>query len=195
MNYKQIYAIKKKNEDKILSYFPNTQRKSGIYVFYRDDETNIKFAYIGQATKSCLTRSAEHLSGYQHIDLSIKKRGFYTEENPYGWKFKVIVYCDKLECDELEKKYILEYSQNGYQLLNKTSGSQGVGKTQIDEYRPKKGYRDGLEQGYINASKDIANLFEKHLNYSQKSDKPNKNQEKAIQKLEEFLNYYKDKKE
>lgn len=28
------------------------------------------------------------LVGYQHIDLSIKKHGLYSEENLYGWKIK-----------------------------------------------------------------------------------------------------------
>lgn len=61
----------------------------------------------------------------------------------------------------------------------------------INEYRPQKGYRDGLNQGYKNASREVANLFEKHLNYSKKSDKPNKNQDRAAEKFENFLNYYK----
>jgi hypothetical protein len=32
-------------------------------------------------------------------------------------------------------------------------------------------------------SREIARLFEKHLNYSKKSDKPNKNQEKAVDQV------------
>ena len=83
------------------------------------------------------------------------------------------------------------YAQNGYQLRNKTSGSQGSGKRKIDEYRPQKGYRDGLNQGYKNASKEVSHLFDLHLDYKTKSDKPNKNQEKAIEKFKEFLKFYK----
>ena len=44
-------------------------------------------------------------------------------------------------------------------------------------------------QGYMNAQKFVANLFEKHLNYGKKSDKPNKNQDKALAKFEEFLSF------
>jgi len=66
-----------------------------------------------------------------------------------------------------------------------------VDKEKINEYRPAKGYRDGIKQGYKNASKEVSNLFDKHLNYSKKSDKPNKNQDRAAEKFEEFLNYYK----
>lgn len=51
------------------------------------------------------------------------------------------------ELDKWEQHYIKMYADNGYQLRNKTSGSQGAGKAKIDEYRPSKGYRDGIEQG------------------------------------------------
>ena len=115
----------------------------------------------------------------------------YGEDNPEGWRVNFINFPEE-ELDEKEQFYIKQYADNGYQLRNKTAGGQGDGKAQIDEYRPSKGYRDGLLQGRKNASKEIANLFEKHLNYSKKSDKPNKNQDKAIEKFEEFLNFYKD---
>lgn len=188
-NWRKVKAIESQNKKKFLKLFPLLNDNSGIYFITRIDENGIKYAYIGQA-KHILSRLAQHMVGYQHIDLSLKKHGLYDENNEYGWK----VSCENFneeELDEKEKYYILQYSNNGYQLRNKTAGGQGKGKSQIDEYKPHKGYRDGLEQGYKNASKEIANLFEKHLNYSKKSDKPNKNQDKAIEKLEEFLEYYK----
>lgn len=183
-NWRQVKAIESTNKKRFLKLNENLNENSGIYILTRLDENGFKYAYIGQA-KHILIRLAQHMVGYQHIDLSLKKHGLYSKDNEYGWNVDFIN-CDECELDSKEQEYILEYANKGYQLRNKTSGSQGVGKSQIDEYKPKKGYRDGLKQGYINASKDIANLFEKHLNYSQKSDKPNKNQEKAIQKLEEF---------
>ena len=91
----------------------------------------------------------------------------------------------------MEQHYIKQYASKGYQLRNKTAGGQGEGKAQIDDYKPAKGYRDGLQQGYKNASREIANLFEKHLNVSRKSEKPNKNQEKALAKFNDFLNFHK----
>lgn len=184
VNYRQIKAIEKKNKDRILKLHPNTPDTSGIYVFYRMED-DFKYAYIGQA-KHLLTRLAQHLSGYQHIDLSIKKHGLWSEVNPCGWKF-IWMLCPEYKLDEYEQHYIKEYANNGFQLRNKTSGSQGEGKFGIAENKPAKGYYDGLKQGYKNAQKFVANLFEKHLNYSQKSDKPNKNQEKALAKFEEFL--------
>ena len=188
-NYKQIFAIQESYKKKIKQMYPDIDDKSGIYFLTRTDENNIKYFYVGQA-KKLLSRIAQHMTGYQHIDLSLKKRGWYSSENPDGWELGFMHYPIE-ELDEKEKYWILEYTKNGYQArYNKTAGGQGVGKEKINEYRPAKGYRDGLEQGRINASREVANLFDKHLNYSKKSDKPNKNQDKAIIKFEEFLNYH-----
>ena len=188
-NYKQIFAIQESYKKKIKQMYPDIDDKSGIYFLTRTDENDIKYFYVGQA-KKLLSRIAQHMTGYQHIDLSLKKRGWYSSENPDGWELGFMHYPIE-ELDEKEKYWILEYTKNGYQArYNKTAGGQGVGKEKINEYRPAKGYRDGLEQGRINASREVANLFDKHLNYSKKSDKPNKNQDKAIIKFEEFLNYH-----
>ena len=190
VNYKQIYAIKSKNRKRILEVCPDMKSQSGIYFYTRTDENGINYFYIGQSV-DCLGRNISHLTGYQHIDLSIKKRGFYSSENPYGWKLNVIYY-PKSELDKWEQYWILEYTKRGYQCrYNKTGGGQGEGKEKINEFRPAKGYRDGIKQGYKNASKEISHLFDLHLDYKTKSDNPNKNQEKALHKLEEFLNYHK----
>lgn len=189
-NYRQRMAIENNYKKKLVEIDPTLDDSSGIYFFTREDSNGFKYAYIGQA-KHILSRLAQHFTGYQHIDLSIKKHGMYSEDNPEGWKVTSIEYPES-ELDNMEQYYIKQYADMGYQLRNKTGGGQGTGKTQIDDYRPSKGYRDGLIQGRKNASKEIARLFEKHLNYSKKSDKPNKNQEKALTKFEEFLNYYKE---
>ena len=191
-NWKQVKAIEKKNKDKFLKLNTKLNDNSGIYFLTRIDKNKIKYAYIGQA-KHILTRLAQHMVGYQHIDLSLKKHGLYSEDNIDGWNVDSINY-DESELDEKEKYYISDYANKGYQLRNKTAGGQGEGKSQIDEYKPHKGYRDGVEQGYKNASKEISNLFEKHLSYYKKSDKPNKTQDKAMEKFEEFLKYYKKEK-
>ena len=189
-NYRKIYAIKKMNEKRILDVCPDMKHKSGIYFYTRTDENGISYFYIGQSV-DCLERSISHLTGYQHIDLSIKKRGFYSKKNPYGWKLNVMYYPkDKL--DEMEQYWILEYTKRGYQCrYNKTAGGQGEGKEKINEFKPSKTYRDGLKQGYKNASREVSHLFELHLDYKAKSDKPSKNQQKAIDKFDKFLNFYK----
>lgn len=189
-NYKQRIAIENNYKKKLLEIDPALNDNSGIYFFTRQDEKGFKYAYIGQA-KHILSRLAQHFTGYQHIDLSLKKHGLHTDDNIYGWKINCIEYPED-ELDGMEQHYIKLYAEQGYQLRNKTSGGQGDGKAQIDSYRPTKGYRDGLIQGRKNASKEIAKLFEKHLNYSKKSDKPNKNQDKALEKFEDFLNFYKE---
>ena len=188
-NWKQVKAIESVNKKKFLELNNELNNDSGIYMLTRIDENGFKYAYIGQA-KHILTRLAQHMVGYQHIDLSLKNHGLYSDKNEYGWN--VIHYnCSEEELDDKEQYYIKEYADNGFQLRNKTSGSQGKGKTKINEFKPSKGYQDGLKQGYKNASKEIANLFDKHLDYLKKSDKPNKNQDKAIEKLEQFLEMYK----
>lgn len=186
VNYRQIKAIEQKNKEKILHVCPNVPETSGIYIFYRKED-EIKYAYVGQA-KHLLTRLAQHLSGFQHIDLSLKKHGLYSAINPQGWSIRWRE-CKLDELDELEKQYIKEMAKKGYQLRNKTKGGQDKGKTGIAEIKAARGYHDGLHQGYKNAQRDVAHLFEKHLNYSKKSDKPNKHQEKALEKFKEFLNW------
>lgn len=189
-NYKQIYAIKKKNEERLLKVNPKLNNNSGIYFLTRVDEDGINYFYIGQAVK-ILDRMCSHLTGYQHIDLSVRKRNFYSEDNPYGWKLNFIEYpVSKL--DEMEQYWILEYTKKGYQCrYNKTAGGQGAGKEKINEFKPSKGYRDGIEQGIKNKSREMAHLFDLHLVVSTKNNPPTVNQQKALEKFNEFLGAYK----
>lgn len=189
-NYKRVYAMKHEREKRISSVCPSITNNSGIYVFYRDDDTGLKMCYCGQALH-LRERCASHLAEYDHIGLSLKKRGFYSEKNPYGWKL-IFKECPADKLDENEKLTITHFGNNGYQLYNVTAGGQGKGKRNIGEGKSSKGYRDGLLQGKKNASREIANLFDKHLNVSKKSDKPNKIQDRALEKFNEFLAFYKE---
>ena len=170
-NYRKAMAIEAKNKKRILEINPHVDDGSGIYFLTRMDEDGIRYAYIGQA-KHLLTRLAQHLSGYQHIDLSLRKHGLYTTDNIYGWKIGFMWFPIE-QLDEMEQKYIRQYAQSGYQLRNKTAGGQGEGKKQIAEYRPGKGYRDGLAQGKINLARELANIADKHLAISLKPEKQN----------------------
>ena len=181
-NFKRVKAIEQQNKKRLLAINPYLDERSGIYVLTREDEDGIRYAYIGQA-KHILTRLAQHLVGYQHIDLSLKKHGLYSSENIYGWKIEFTNYPLN-DLDAVEQYYIRQYANDGYQLRNKTSGSQGEGKRQIDEYRPHKGYRDGLEQGRKNLARELSNIIEKHLSISLKEDK--KNNKVSIRALEKF---------
>lgn len=186
-NYRQIMAIRKANEDKIRKACPIVTEDSGIYSFWRIDEDGFKFAYVGQA-KNLLKRLAEHLSGYQHIDLSIKKHKLYNEEtNPCGYHVEIICHCPENELDGREQYWIKHYADQGYQLRNATTGSQSSGKRALGDGVSPKGYRDGLAQGRKNTQKEIAALFDKYLTYGIKG-KPGKLKEKAYEKFTEFLN-------
>lgn len=184
MNYKKIYAIKKANEERILKVCPNCPNTSGIYFLLRE-EGGFKYAYIGQAVK-LRERLASHLSGYQHIDLSIKKHGLWSEENPTGYKVHFLEFAENL-LDEMEQKYIRQYANAGYQMRNATSGSQGVGKKGLDNQKQPRTYYEGLNNGYERARKEIAHLFNLHLDYTTKNQPPTKLQEKAILKFKDFL--------
>lgn len=184
LNYKQIYARKKNNRERILKVCPTVDDGSGIYFFTRE-ENGIKYAYIGQA-KHLLTRLAEHLSGYQWIDCSLKKHGLYSTDNPTGYKIE-FVYVQERDLDEEERGYIKTYAALGYQLRNVTLGGQDKGKVDIAERKAAKGYRDGIKQGEKNVLKEIKHLFDLHLVVSVKKQ-GNKAQLKALKKFEDMLN-------
>jgi hypothetical protein len=190
VNYKQIYAIKKANEERILKVCPNCPNTSGIYFLLREED-GFKYAYIGQAVK-LRERLGSHLSGYQHIDLSIKKHGLWSQENPTGYKVHFLRFPES-ELDEKEQYFIKKYANAGWQMRNATAGSQGKGKHGLDNARPTRTYYDGLAQGYKNVQKEVAHLFDLHLDYTTKKQPPTKLQEKASQKFKDFLEGENDK--
>ena len=185
-NYKRAKAIEERDKERILAVCPKVTENSGCYIFTRGDEQGFLYAYIGQA-KPLLTRLAQHLSGHeQHIDRSLKKHGLWSESNPYGWQMSVIE-CAESELNALERKLIREAADNGFQLRNVTSGGQNSGKTDINERKPTRGYRDGVKQGERNVIKQIKPWFEKHLKAVYKADKPSKNAIKVLDKFYSLL--------
>lgn len=175
MDYQKLRrakAIEAENKKRLLSINPELNDRSGIYFLTRVDENGINYFYVGQAVRIC-QRMCGHLVGYQHIDLSIKKRGFYREDNPYGWKLNFINY-PIAELDKWEQYWILEYTKKGYQCrYNKTAGGQGEGKEKINEFKPSKGYRDGIQQGRKNLARELSYIAEKHLKIELREDKAN----------------------
>jgi hypothetical protein len=187
-NISQRFVIQRKNKQRLLNLFPFLTDSSGIYILTRE-ENGFKYAYVGQA-KHILTRLADHLVGYQHIDLSLKNHGFYSENNETGWN----VWCKTFKQEELNDKeqfYIKYMADKGYQLRNKTTGSQGVGKADIAE-NITKGYQKGIHQGYTNARKFVSNLFDKNLKVEIQGNDGERKQ-RALEKFNDFINI--DKKE
>ena len=88
MNYKQRFAMLNKYKQKWLELNPELTNNSGIYILERE-ENGFKYCYIGQAVR-VLERLCSHMLGYQHIDISLKKRGFYSKNNLQGWKVSFI---------------------------------------------------------------------------------------------------------
>ena len=185
MNNKQRYAILKKNKEQWLKYY-SIKDESGIYILTRYDDNGFKYAYVGQA-KKVLTRLAEHLMGYQHIDLSLKKHGIgsaFTRENK--WKCEKVIHCAESELNNMEQEWIRKCHELGYQLLNKTTGSQGQGKQALGEQKPAKGYYDGIKQGRKKVIDEINNRLTKG-DIRLVIECPNKRKEQHLAKLMELL--------
>lgn len=187
INYKKIYAMKKQSQETLIKVNNKIDNNSGIYILTRIDENGIPFCYIGQA-KHLIDRMSSHLTGYsQRIDLSLRKRGFKKLGKENGWELE-IVHCLESELDAEEQKYIKMYIEKGYQMYNRTLGSQSEGKVGINDTSTK-GYLDGIRYGYSKAIKEIKIYFDKYLNYSIKPELVKKNgefTETAKRKFNEF---------
>lgn len=186
-NIRRAKAIEQQNKKRLLEVNPKLDERSGIYFLTRVDEDGINYFYIGQA-KRITQRLCSHMVGYQHIDLSLKKRGLYSNKNPYGWKIGFLHYPIS-ELDKWEQYWILEYTKKGYQCrYNKTAGGQGDGKEKINEFKPAKTYRDGLSQGRKQLAKELNHIIDKHLVIGLKPEKMNnKVSQKALEKFNDLL--------
>lgn len=183
--YVKKLIIAKKSIAPIITESVQT-KQPGIYLFERTDENGVTFFYAGQAS-SVYNRIISHWNGYQRIDLSIRKRKFKSEENPHGWSFCVLEYCDADKLDEREQYWILEMMRQGKQTYNITYGGQDGGKQNIREGKTPKGYYDGVSQGRLNARRFMADLFTKHLDAVPKKQPPTKLQERALEKFRDFV--------
>lgn len=188
-NYRRIFAMKAERERKIKTICPGIQRKSGIYVFYRTDEAGIRRAYCGQAV-NLLERCASHLAEYDHIALSLKKHGFYSQKKPCGWKlaFKT---CSKEELDEEEIATIKSFADSGFQMYNVTAGGQSNGKLVTGQYKQPKTYTQGIQQGRKALARELRHIIDKHLVVSLK---PGKMANKVSQNALDKFNYLLDEK-
>ena len=182
------FYILDKEKKLIKEICPEICSLTGIYLFYRTNENNEKCFYVGQA-KDLLQRTAQHLVGRkQHIDKSLCKHGLLSENNPNGWKLKVLYLCDERTLDYWEQKYIDYFLQKGYKPYNVTGGGQFNKKKDIGERQQTKlkSFKNGKDLGYEKARKQVKQYFEKYLDYVIK-DKTNKIKERKLKEFEEFL--------
>lgn len=190
MNYRQRYAMLNKYKQKWLELNPELTNNSGIYILERE-ENGFKYCYIGQAVR-VLERLCSHMLGYQHIDISLKKRGFYSEKNPQGWKVSFIEVPQK-DLDYQEQCFIKHYAMQGYQLrYNKTGGGQYDKKG--FEQEQTNGYYKGLKQGKIAILRQIKVYFDKYLDFVIKEPQ-NKIKQRKLQEFRELLNEADNRKE
>lgn len=184
VDYKAVFDKMDKLKAKVKEVCPTAQDKSGIYIMKRE-ENGFRYAYVGQSL-NVLTRLAQHLDGYtQHIDLSIRKHGLKTYTNPNGWEFGCL-YCPEYELNAKEQYYVKLYANSGFQMLNKTSGSQDGEKFGINENKDNRGYREGVSDGEKKIIKRIKELFDKYLNCVVK-EPSNKVKERKKKEFEDLL--------
>jgi hypothetical protein len=189
-NYHKIFCDKEKATIAILQACPKCVHKSGIYFYLREDFEG-KHGYIGKAVDLC-NRNVSHLLGHaQHIDISLKSRGFYSEDNPSGWKLNVLYY-PLSELDMWERHWIEEYRKAGYHLYNVESGGT-EGKEIIGERKPPKTYRDGLVQGRKVLARELRHIIDTHLDVTVR--KNNKIAQKALDKFWALINFESKKEE
>ena len=184
VDYKAVFEKMDKLKAQVKEVCPMAQDKSGIYIMKRE-ENGFRYAYVGQSL-NVLTRLAQHLDGYtQHIDLSIKKHGLKTYKNPHGWEFGCL-YCPNYELNSKEQYYIRLYANSGFQLLNKTSGSQDGDKFGINQNKDNRGYREGVSDGEKKTIRQVKEFFDKYLDYGIK-EPSNKIKERKLKEFEELL--------
>lgn len=181
MNYRQIYARKAECEKRIKEVCPDCPNTSGIYFILREED-GFRYGYIGKA-KHLLGRLGQHLIGYQHIDLSIKKHGLWSEENQTGYKIHFLQFPES-ELDEKERYFIQRYANAGWQMRNVESGGAN-GKTDIADRRPSRGYWDGIDQGEKRLARELKHIIDTHLVISLK--KQTKTAQKALEKFYALL--------
>ena len=183
-NIRRAEAIKESNKQRLLKVNPKLDDESGIYILWRTKTVG----YIGQS-KHLITRLAEHLAGYiQHIDLSLKSHGLYSEKNKGGYKIDFF-HCPKEELDQKEREYIQKALDAGWEVRNKTGGGQDEGKEKIADFRPAKGYHDGLKQGRKSLAKELKHIIDTHLLVTIRPEKQNnKVSQKALEKFNMLLN-------
>ena len=180
---KRFYSKQEEAERLLFAVCPKADHRSGIYFYLRED-TDGKYGYIGKAT-DLVSRNVAHIIGYQqHIDISIKKRGFYSKDNPSGWRLNVLYY-PKEDLDRWERHWIALYRDSDYNLYNVESGGT-EGKEIIGERKPPKTYRDGLSQGRKSIARELKHIIDTHLEIKLRKE-DNKISQKALAKFWELL--------
>ena len=186
MNYqafKKIKAIENGYKKQLKETYPNLTEDSGIYCFTRvDNDTGIKYAYVGQA-KHLLSRLAQHLAGRQsHIDRSLLKRGWgESGEWQLGWR-----YVPEPDVDDAERENIKAAANKSYQLLNRQSGGKNSGRTNLGESEGIGGYRKGKAAGEEKLRLKVKEYFDKYLDPVMKG-KPNKLKERKLEEFKTFI--------
>ena len=120
------------------------------------------------------------------LTFRLKREDFIAKITHMGGSF---IHYPVSELDKWEQYWILEYTKKGYQCrYNKTAGGQGEGKEKINEFKPVRGYRDGIQQGRKAMARELSSIAEKHLTIAVRPDKSNnKISQRQYEKFQELL--------
>lgn len=183
-NWRKLFYTKKEIRDNLKKICPTMDNESGIYFYTRIDEDGSKQAYIGQALH-LLDRTISHIQYQnQHIDVSLIKRGFYSQNNPYGWKLNFLHFPAN-QLNDKEKYYIDKYQQAGFMLYNIESGGS-LGKIDIQERKLGKGYYEGIARGKNSLAQDLKHIIDLYLTIQ--LNKTGVRAENALNKFNTLLN-------
>ena len=118
--------------------------------------------------------------------MKIYISGKVTDNPDYFEQFNKAYAC---LVDEYPDAQIFNIVQNMLRKrYNKTGGGQGEGKEKINEFRPAKGYRDGIKQGKKVLARELSSIAEKHLKIEIRDDKKhNKISQKQYEKFMDLL--------
>lgn len=184
LNNKQRWAIYNQYKKEVKEHCPEINNDSGIYCFFRKTEEGNTAVYVGQA-KDLWQRAISHMMGRkQHIDKSLYKRKWYSNQNPYGWKLAVIGKYSLDLLDRAEQNHIKDLQRRGYELYNVTGGGQFDKSEDINERHEVKlkSYKNGKSIAEKKIKAQVRNYFDKYLDFVIKG-KTNKTKER---KFEEF---------
>jgi hypothetical protein len=99
----------------------------------------------------------------------------------------ICAYCKtQEELNQKEQEFIKKFADKGYQLRNKTIGSQGKGKTGLENAKPSKTYTQGVVYGTLKTKRKVKEFFDKYLDFVVKQPST-KIKERKFAEFGEFL--------
>ena len=105
----------------------------------------------------CIWKDSYVLGVYSSKEKSMKAHGLYSEENKNGYKIDFF-HCPVSQLDEKEREYIQKAIDAGWIVKKSRLAVDRMKVRKIADYRPAKGYRDGIQQGKKTLARDLSHI-------------------------------------